>query len=79
MTGDLPVPRALAPVLDSLTPGQRRAAIQHLVENLRGRLKECRSVATRYEKTAASFLFLATADYITDYSQIGIIRSHGVS
>lgn len=27
MTGDLPVPRALAPVLDSLTPEQRRAAM----------------------------------------------------
>ena len=79
MTGDLPVPRAPASVLDGLTPGQRRAAIRHLIENLGGRLKECRSVATRYEKTAASFLFVATADYITDYSQIGITRSHGVS
>ncbi|QHC37300.1 hypothetical protein FMA36_16855 (plasmid) [Komagataeibacter xylinus] len=34
MTGDLPVPRAPASVLDGLTPGQRRAAIRHLIENL---------------------------------------------
>ncbi|MBV1832602.1 IS5 family transposase [Novacetimonas pomaceti] len=40
----------------------------HLVENLWARLKEWRAVATRYEKTAASFLLViliaATADYI---------------
>jgi transposase len=29
---------------------------RHLVENLWARLKEWRAVATRYEKTAASFL-----------------------
>ena len=41
---------------------------RHLVENLWARLKEWRAVATRYEKTAASFLSViliaATADYI---------------
>ncbi|AXY21843.1 Transposase DDE domain protein [Komagataeibacter saccharivorans] len=41
---------------------------RHLVENLSARLKEWRTVATRYEKTAASFfsviLIAATADYI---------------
>ncbi|WP_374762622.1 transposase [Komagataeibacter xylinus] len=41
---------------------------RHLVENLWVRLKEWRAVATRYEKTAASFfsviLIAATADYI---------------
>ena len=41
---------------------------RHLVENLWARLKEWRTVATRYEKTAASFLSVifiaATADYI---------------
>ena len=39
---------------------------RHLVENLRARLKEWRAVATRYEKTARSFLGIlclaATAD-----------------
>ncbi|MCP1203845.1 IS5 family transposase [Acetobacter oryzoeni] len=41
---------------------------RHLVKNLWARLKEWRAVATRYEKTAASFfsviLIAATADYI---------------
>ncbi|MBF0889353.1 IS5 family transposase [Gluconobacter cadivus] len=41
---------------------------RHLVENLWARLKEWRAVATRYEKTAASFLSVilnaATADYL---------------
>ncbi|MCI1547034.1 MAG: transposase, partial [Acetobacter indonesiensis] len=41
---------------------------RHLVENLWARLKEWRAVATRYEKTAASFLSViliaATVDYI---------------
>nr|WP_197463143.1 IS5 family transposase [Gluconobacter thailandicus] len=41
---------------------------RHLVENLWARLKEWRAVATRYEKTAASFLSVillaAAADYI---------------
>ncbi|GAC89553.1 transposase [Gluconobacter thailandicus NBRC 3257] len=37
---------------------------RHLVENLWARLKEWRTVATRYEKTAASFLLIAAAaDY----------------
>ncbi|WP_408886070.1 transposase [Komagataeibacter melaceti] len=39
-----------------------------MVENLWARLKEWRPVATRYEKTAASFfsviLIAATVDYI---------------
>ncbi|MBL7238877.1 transposase [Komagataeibacter rhaeticus] len=41
---------------------------RRLVENLWARLKEWRTVATRYEKTAASFLSViliaATANYI---------------
>lgn len=41
---------------------------RHLVENLWARLKEWRAVATRYEKTARSFLgvlcLAATADWI---------------
>jgi len=41
---------------------------RHLVENLWVRLKEWRAVATRYEKTAASFMAVihiaATADYL---------------
>ena len=41
---------------------------RHLVENLWARLKEWRAVATRYEKTARSFLGIlclaATADWI---------------
>ncbi|GAN88703.1 transposase [Komagataeibacter intermedius TF2] len=43
-------------------------AYRHLLENLWARLKEWRAVATRYEKTASSFLSViliaATADYI---------------
>lgn len=43
---------------------------RRLVENLRGRLKEWRAVATRYEKTACSFLGVlcpaATADWLRD-------------
>ena len=41
---------------------------RHLVENLWARLKEGRAVATRYEKTAPSFLgvlcLAATADWL---------------
>ncbi len=41
---------------------------RHLVENLWARLKEWRAVATRYEKTARSFLAVlciaATADWV---------------
>lgn len=41
---------------------------RHLVENLWARLKEWRAVATRYEKTAKSFLGIlclaATADWL---------------
>jgi transposase len=41
---------------------------RHLVENLWARLKEWRAVATRYEKTARSFLgvlcLAATADWL---------------
>ena len=41
---------------------------RHLVENLWARLKEWRAVATRYEKTAHSFLgvlcLAATADWL---------------
>nr|WP_064775824.1 transposase [Acetobacter pasteurianus] len=41
---------------------------RHLVENLWARLKEWRAVATRYEKTATSFLAVihiaAAADWI---------------
>jgi transposase len=41
---------------------------RHLVENLWARLKEGRAVATRYEKTAHSFLgvlcLAATADWL---------------
>ncbi|QEH97899.1 IS5 family transposase [Gluconobacter thailandicus] len=41
---------------------------RHLVENFWARLKEWRAVATRYEKTAASFMAIiciaATADYL---------------
>jgi transposase len=37
-------------------PCDRRAhARRHRVENLRGRLKEWRAIATRYDKTANSF------------------------
>src|SRR3954453_17587953 len=43
-------------------------ANRHLVENLWARLKEWRAVATRYEKTARSFLgvlcLAATADWL---------------
>ena len=43
-------------------------ANRHLVENLWARLKEWRAVATRYEKTAPSFLgvlcLAATADWL---------------
>ncbi|KXV79941.1 hypothetical protein AD953_00565 [Acetobacter malorum] len=52
------------------TYGTKTGAIQcrHLVENLWARLKEWRAVATRYEKTAASFLAVihiaAAADWI---------------
>ena len=59
-------------------PAKRRAAPvacpvwiynnRHLVENLWARLKEWRAVATRYEKTARSFLgvlcLAAAADWI---------------
>ena len=42
---------------------------RNLVERLWGRLKEWRAVATRYEKTAASYLgvlcLAATADWLT--------------
>ncbi|WP_206778582.1 transposase, partial [Komagataeibacter intermedius] len=71
----------LAPaMLDSLPaiPAKRRDGpvacpkwayrCRHLVENLWARLKECRAVATRYEKTATSFLAVihiaAAADWI---------------
>ena len=41
---------------------------RNLVERLRGRLEEWRAVATRYEKTAASYLgvlcLAATADWL---------------
>ncbi len=41
---------------------------RHLVENLRARLKEWRAIATRYEKTARSYLGIlclaATADWL---------------
>src|SRR3712207_4319586 len=44
-------------------------ANRHLVENLWARLKEWRAVATRYEKTARSFLGIlslaATCDWLT--------------
>jgi len=43
-------------------------ANRHLVENLWARLKEWRAIATRYEKTAKSFLgvlsFAATFDWL---------------
>ena len=43
-------------------------ANRHLVENLWARLKEWRAIATRYEKTATSFLgvlsFAATLDWL---------------
>jgi len=71
----------LTPVmLDSLPaiPTKRRDApvacpkwayqCRYLVENLWARLKECRAVATKYEKTATSFLAVihiaAAADWI---------------
>jgi transposase len=61
----------------AIPPKRRDAAVacpqwvyrnRHLVENLWARLKEWRAVATRYEKTATSFLAIlhlaAAADWI---------------
>jgi transposase len=50
-------------------------ANRHLVENLWARLKEWRAVATRYEKTARSFLgvlcLAATADWLKLWQSLG--------
>ncbi|MBV8737149.1 MAG: transposase, partial [Alphaproteobacteria bacterium] len=40
---------------------------RHLVENLWARLKEWRAVATRYEKTARSFLGVLCLAATTDW------------
>lgn len=52
-------------------PCDRRAyGRRHLIENLWARLKEWRAVATRYDKTAASFLgtlhLAASLDWLHD-------------
>jgi hypothetical protein len=52
---------------------------RHLVENLWARLKEWRAVATRYKKTARSFLSVlclaATADWLRLWPSLGWLAS----
>lgn len=43
---------------------------RHLVENLWARLKEWRAVATRYEKTATSFLAVIHIAAVADWIKI---------
>ncbi len=43
---------------------------QHLVEKLWARLKEWRAVATRYEKTATSFLAVIHISAVADWIKI---------
>ena len=48
---------------------------RNMVERLRGRLEEWRAVATRYEKTASSFMGIlclaATADWLKNQQSLG--------
>ena len=62
--------------LDAIPPKRTDAPVacpewiynnRHLVENLWARLKEWRAVATRYEKTARSFLGILCLAAIADW------------
>ena len=63
--------QGIAPPAQGQPPGANQAEFvvcDQAIERLWGRLKEWRAVATRYEKTAASFLgvlcLAATADWL---------------